>query len=126
MGRYILRRLAIAFPMLIAISFLVFSLLQFTPGDPVDAYIPPDASVPPEMREQIRRQLGLDRPFLVQYGYWLKEAVQGNLGYRLIAKEPVTGAITSRIGATLLLMGTSMIIGILLGVVFGVAAAVPL
>jgi peptide/nickel transport system permease protein len=124
MGRYILRRLVIAVPMLVAISFLVFSLLQVTPGDPVDAYLPPDQPIPPEVREEMRRQLGLDRPFLVRYGYWLKEVVQGNLGFRTIAKEPVTDAIANRIGATLLLMGTAMSIGILLGVGFGVVAAV--
>ena len=124
MGRYILRRLAIAVPMLVAISFLVFALLQATPGDPVDAYLPPDQPIPPAVREEMRRQLGLDRPFLVRYGYWLKETVQGNLGYRTIAKEPVTDAIVGRIGATLLLMGTAMSIGILLGVGFGVVAAV--
>ncbi|MCC6793372.1 MAG: ABC transporter permease [Thermomicrobiales bacterium] len=124
MLRYILRRLAIAVPILIAISFLIFSLLQFTPGDPVDAYLPPDQPISPEMRETMIKQLGLDRPFLVRYGYWLKEAVQGNLGYRLVAKEPVVDAISTRVGATLLLMGTAMGIGILVGVGFGVVAAV--
>jgi peptide/nickel transport system permease protein len=124
MGRYILRRLVIAVPILIAISFLVFSLLQLTPGDPVDAYLPPDQPVPPEMREEMRRQLGLDQPFLIRYGYWLRETLQGNLGYRTVAKEPVTDAITKRIGPTLLLMGTAMTIGIVLGVSFGIVAAV--
>ncbi|MBX3072065.1 MAG: ABC transporter permease [Thermomicrobiales bacterium] len=124
MGRYIIRRLIISIPLLIAISFFVFTLLQFTPGDPVDAYLPPDALISPEQKEAIRSQMGLDRPFLVRYGYWAKEAVQGNLGFRLISKEPVTDAIASRVGATLLLMGTAMSIGILLGIFFGVVAAV--
>lgn len=124
MVRYILRRLVIAVPILIAISFLIFSLLQFTPGDPVDAYLPPDQPISPEMRAEMTRQLGLDRPFLVRYGYWLREAIQGNLGYRTMANEPVTDAIATRVGATLLLMGTAMGIGILLGVGFGVVAAV--
>jgi peptide/nickel transport system permease protein len=124
MVRYILRRLVIAVPILIAISFLIFSLLQFTPGDPVDAYLPPDQPISPAMREEMTRQLGLGRPFLVRYGYWLWEAIQGNLGYRTMAKEPVTDAIATRVGATLLLMGTAMGIGILLGVGFGVVAAV--
>jgi peptide/nickel transport system permease protein len=118
MGRYIIRRLIISIPLLIAISFFVFTLLQFTPGDPVDAYLPPDALISPEQKEAIRSQMGLDRPFLVRYGYWAKEAVQGNLGFRLISKEPVTDAIASRVGATLLLMGTAMSIGILLGIFF--------
>lgn len=124
MGRYILRRLIIAVPILIAISFLIFSLLQVTPGDPISAYLPPDQSLPPEQVEALRRQLGLDRPFLVRYGYWLKETVQGNLGYRTVAREPVSDAIQSRVGATLLLMGSAMTIGILLGVGFGIVAAV--
>jgi peptide/nickel transport system permease protein len=124
MAPYVLRRLGVAVPILIAISFLIFSLLQFTPGDPVDAYLPPDQPVSPEMRARMEQQLGLDKPFLVRYGYWLKEAAQGNLGYRTVAKEPVTDAISARIGATLLLMGTAMSIGILLGVGFGIVAAV--
>jgi peptide/nickel transport system permease protein len=124
MGRYILRRVVISIPILLAISFFIFALLQVTPGDPVDAYLPPDAPVSPELREEIRRNMGLDRPFLVRYGYWLNETVQGNLGFRLIAKEPVTDAIQSRIGATILLMGTAMAIGICLGVLFGIVAAV--
>lgn len=124
MGRYIIRRLIISVPLLIAISFFVFTLLQFTPGDPVDAYLPPDALISPEQREEIRSQMGLDRPFLVRYGYWLKETVQGNLGFRLVSKEPVVDAISSRIGATILLMGTAMTIGIVAGVFFGLVAAV--
>ncbi len=124
MGQYIIRRLIITIPLLIAISFFVFALLQFTPGDPVDSYLPPDAMVSPEQREQIRHQMGLDRPFLVRYGYWLKETATGNLGFRLIAKEPVADAIRNRIPATLLLMGTAMAIGITLGVFFGVISAV--
>jgi peptide/nickel transport system permease protein len=124
MVRYILKRLAIAVPILFAISFLIFSLLQFTPGDPVDAYLPPDQQISPQVREAMIHRLGLDRPFLVRYGYWLREAVQGNLGYRTMSHEPVTDAIASRVGATLLLMGTAMGLGILVGVGFGVVAAV--
>jgi peptide/nickel transport system permease protein len=103
---------------------LIFGLLRLTPGDPIDAYIPPDFPVPPETREAMRRQLGLDRPLPVQYVYWLKEAVQGNLGVRVKTNEPVNEAIARRIGPTLLLMGTSMLIGITVGVALGVLAAV--
>jgi len=124
MVRYILRRLVIAVPILVAISFLIFSLLQVTPGDPIDSYLPPDQPISPEIRAEMRRQLGLDRPFLVRYGYWLKETVQGNLGYRTVAKEPVTKAIHHRIGPTLLLMGIAMGIGVMVGVTFGIVAAV--
>lgn len=124
MGRYVLRRILIAIPILLAISFFIFSLLQLSPGDPVDAYLPPDQPIPPETREAMRRQLGLDKPFLVQYGYWAKETAQGNLGFRSKTFEPVTDAIATRIGPTLLLMGAAMVIGVVLGVSFGILAAV--
>jgi peptide/nickel transport system permease protein len=124
MARYIQRRVAIGIPILLAISVLIFGLLQLTPGDPIDAYLPPDFPVPPETREAMRRQLGLDRPLPVQYAYWLKEALQGNLGVRIKTNQPVNEAIASRVGPTLLLMGTAMAIGISVGVALGILAAV--
>ena len=124
MGRYIQRRIAIGIPILLTISVMIFGLLRLTPGDPIDAYLPPDFPVRPEAREAMRRQLGLDRPLPLQYVYWLKEAVQGNLGTRMKTNEPVDEAIVRRVGPTLLLMGTSMVIGITVGVALGVLAAV--
>lgn len=124
MARYIQRRIAIAIPILLAITVLIFLLLQLTPGDPLDSYIPPDQPLPAEQREALRHQLGLDRPLTIRYLYWLRETVQGNLGYRAKTFEPVTQAIAHRIGPTLLLMGTAMTIGIAVGVSLGVLAAV--
>lgn len=124
MGPYILRRIIIALPILLAITFVIFSLQQLSPGDPLNAYLPPDFPVPEAQREALRRQLGLDQPFFTRYGYWLRETLQGNLGLRSKTYEPVTEAISARVGATLLLMGTAMLIGTLLGVGFGVLAAV--
>ncbi|CAN5757297.1 oligopeptide ABC transporter permease AppB [soil metagenome] len=124
MGRYILRRIFIAMPILLAITFIIFSLQQLTPGDPLNAYLPPDFPVPEAQKEALRKQLGLDQPFLTRYGYWLRETVQGNLGTRSKTYEPVTEAISARVGATLLLMGTAVVIGTILGVGFGMLAAV--
>ncbi|MCA9858228.1 MAG: ABC transporter permease [Thermomicrobiales bacterium] len=124
MGRYILRRLLIAIPILFAITLIVFSIQQLSPGDPLNAYLPPDFAVPEAQKEAMRKQLGLDKPFLTRYGYWLKEAVQGNLGTSIRTHETVVHAISSRVGATLLLMGTALFVGTLLGVIFGVVAAV--
>jgi peptide/nickel transport system permease protein len=124
MGRYIQRRIAIAVPLLLAITVLIFLLLQLTPGDPLSAYLPPDAPLPEAQREALRHRLGLDRPIAVRYLYWLRETAQGNLGYRTKTGEPVREAIASRIGPTLLLMGTAMTIGITVGVTLGVVAAV--
>ncbi|MGH2533424.1 MAG: ABC transporter permease [Thermomicrobiales bacterium] len=124
MARYIQRRVAIAIPILLAITIGIFLLLQLTPGDPLNAYIPPDQPLPPEQREALRRQLGLDRPLALRYLYWLRETVQGNLGYRAQTFEPVGDAIAHRIGPTLLLMGTAMAIGIASGVALGVLSAI--
>jgi peptide/nickel transport system permease protein len=124
MARYIQRRIAIALPILLAITVMIFLLLQLTPGDPLDSYVPPDQPLPVEQREALRHQLGLDRPLAIRYLFWLRETVQGNLGYRAKTFEPVTQAIAHRIGPTLLLMGTAMVIGITAGVSLGVLAAV--
>jgi peptide/nickel transport system permease protein len=124
MGRYIQRRLLISIPILLMVTVLIFGLLQLTPGDQLTAFLPPDSALPEEQKEAMRKQLGLDRSPPVRYFFWLKETVQGNLGYRTKTFEPITEAISGRIGATLLLMGTAMLIGISLGVTLGVIAAV--
>lgn len=124
MGIYALRRILIAIPLLLVITAIIFTMLQFTPGDPLDAYIPPDQVISAEQRAAIKRQLGLDQPKAVQYVRWLGQAVTGNLGYRIKNGEPVSREIGRRLPPTLLLMGTGMGLGIVLGVLFGIIAAV--
>jgi peptide/nickel transport system permease protein len=124
MGRYILRRLLIAIPILFAITLIVFSIQQLSPGDPLNSYLPPDFPLPEAQKDAMRHQLGLDRPFFTRYGYWLKETLQGNLGTSIRTHETVVSSIKGRVGATLLLMGTALTIGTALGVLFGVVAAV--
>jgi peptide/nickel transport system permease protein len=124
MARYIQRRLLISIPILFMVTVLIFTLLQFTPGDPLTAFLPPDSALPEEQKDALRAQLGLDRSAPVRYFFWLRETVQGNFGYRQKTFEPITDAISGRIGATLLLMGTAMTIGISIGVTLGVLAAV--
>lgn len=124
MGIYALRRILTAIPLLLVITAIIFTMLQFTPGDPLDAYIPPDQVMSTEQRDSIKRQLGLDQPKPVQYVRWLEKAVQGDLGYRIKNGEPVSRELGRRLPPTLLLMGTGLGLGILLGVLFGVIAAV--
>jgi len=123
MGRYIQRRLLISIPLLVLISILSFLLLQLTPGDPLDAYLPPDAAVSAERREAMRRNLGLDRPLPVQYANWLVEAAQGNLGVSSRSHQPVTDVIASRIGPTLLLMAVALVVGVATGLLLGILGA---
>jgi len=124
MGRYIQRRLLVSIPVLFAITVIAFLLLQAAPGDPLNSYIPPDAPLPPEQREALRHELGLDRPLVIRYFYWLWEAMQGNLGVRAQNFEPVSSEIMRRLGPTLLLMGTALATWIALGVVLGVVSAI--
>lgn len=124
MGRYIQRRLVISIPVLIAVTMIIFGLLHLSPGDPLDAYAPPDRPMPEAQREALRERLGLHRPIPVQYVYWLGEAVQGNLGYRTKNLRPVSSSIVSHIGPTLLLMAAGMGIGIAAGILLGILAAV--
>ena len=124
MGRYIQRRLLITIPILIAITAIIFGLLQLTPGDPLDAYLSPDIVLTKEQRESARRELGLDRPAPIRYLFWLRETARGNLGYRIKTGEPVGTVIKQRIVPTLSLMGSGLLIGIALGIFLGVISAV--
>ena len=124
MGTYVIRRLLTTIPLLLVITAIIFTMLQFTPGDPLDAYIPPDQVVSAQQREIIRQDLGLDQPKPVQYVRWLGRAVQGDLGYRIKNGERVSAEIARRLPPTLLLMGLGMTLGVTLGVFFGVLAAV--
>lgn len=124
MGTYVIRRLLTTIPLLLVITAIIFTMLQFTPGDPLDAYIPPDQVVSAQQREIIRQDLGLDQPKPVQYVRWLGRAVQGDLGYRIKNGERVSTEIARRLPPTLLLMGLGMTLGVTLGVFFGVLAAV--
>lgn len=109
---------------MVVITAIIFALLQFTPGDPIDLFVSPEQTLTPEQRASMERELGLDRPAPVRYGYWLREVAQGNLGYRIKTGESVTAVIRSRMGPTLILMTTSMLIGCTVGVALGVIAAV--
>jgi peptide/nickel transport system permease protein len=124
MGLYTLRRILISVPLLLVISAVVFTLLQFTPGDPLDAYIPPDQVINAEQRQILKVELGLDKPKPVQYFKWLRRAVQGDLGYRIKNGQPVSTELARRLPPTLLLMGLGMTVGVVLGIFFGIVAAV--
>ncbi|WP_269933062.1 ABC transporter permease [Aminobacter sp. HY435] len=125
MLRYCLHRLLIGLGMLLALTILIFVLLQLTPGDPIDAYIDPNVAMSKEAMDALRTQLGLDRPLPIQYLAWLSQAVQGNLGHSLQRfNETVSGLIAARIGPTLLLMGAGLSIAIVIGIASGIVSAV--
>ncbi len=111
--------------MVLALSVLVFLLLRAAPGDPIDAYVNPSVAVSPEALSVLRAQLGLDQPLPVQYLRWLQTALTGDLGYSLQGTgDPVLRLVLSKLGPTLLLMGSGLCIAIGVGIAGGVLGAV--
>jgi peptide/nickel transport system permease protein len=123
MGKYVLRRLLIAFPTLLLISAVVFAILALAPGDPL-AQFALNPAIPPEVRERIRDSLGLNDPVHVRYVKWLTSAAQGNLGYSFQSKVPVMDLIWQRLPNTLAVLGVAYVISVLLAIPIGVLSAV--
>ena len=123
MGRYVLRPPRTSVPILLLISFIVFAILALAPGDPLYQFAASPA-VPPEVRENIRRSLGLDQPWPVRYVKWLGSALQGDLGYSFASRVPVFDLIKQRLPNTLAVLGVAYVVSILLAIPIGVVSAV--
>jgi peptide/nickel transport system permease protein len=115
------RRLLGVLPTLVLATFLVFGLLHLIPGDPAQAIAGENASA--ERLAEVRGQLGLDRPFLLQYLDWLGGVVTGDLGTSLSTGEPVTDLLGQRLPTTLTLGAAALIVAVGIGIPLGVAAA---
>jgi len=125
-GRYVIRRVVASLPVLGGIVLLAFVMVQSMPGDPMRMLIPPEllqGSQGEEFLAARRKRFGLDDPLLVQFGRWFWQMLQGNLGYSFHRNEPVSSILLDKAGPTLLLMGTSMAIALLVAVPVGLAAA---
>ena len=140
MIRYVVRRLLFAVPTLIAISFVVFALLDLAPSDPT-GQLP--LTIPPEVRAQYRESLGLDEPFIVRYGKWMEQffvneplnlieqAFGVEIGgsserFRVISyatRSPVVDIIAERMPQTFWVVGLSYVFGILIALPIGIISA---
>ena len=123
MTQYLIRRLLIAVPTIIFISAILFFILAMAPGDPLSQFAA-NPAVPPEVRENIKRSLGLDQPIPVRYVRWLTSTLQGDLGYSWGSRRPVVELIGQRLPNTLWVVGLSYIIAILIAIPVGVISAV--
>lgn len=121
MAAYIVRRMLYLVPVLFGISLAVFLLLKLTPGDPATAILGVQAS--PQEVTRIRHALGLDRPWWVQYGIWLSNVVQGDLGVSYQNKRPVALLIVQRLPATVELAIMSLLIAAAIGIPTGILSA---
>ncbi len=124
MIQYVLRRLIGTVPVLLGVTMVVFAMTWLTPGDPVVALLGESAQgISAEAREDLRRELGLDQPWPVQYLSYVGGLVQGDLGTSIRSRRPVLVEVTDRLPATAELALAGLAIAIVLGVTLGVAAA---
>jgi peptide/nickel transport system permease protein len=122
MMRYITRRLVLLFPVLLGISIFVFSLIRFAPGDPV--YVALGIDYDPEVAQQIEHELGLDRPVLQQYFWWLGKVLHGDLGRSIVLRETVQDLILSHLPNTIVLALGSMAVALLIAIPLGIISAI--
>ena len=123
MGSYIIRRLFIFMPTLFLITFLVFSLLELAPVDPLSAILRPGSSISQTTIAAYKLKFGLDKPFLTRYGLWLAQSVRGNFGFSVVTFRPVAEILKERVYPTLWLtlssLGLALLVGIPIGIVSG-------
>jgi peptide/nickel transport system permease protein len=121
MFSYILRRLALLIPVLIGMSLITFSIIHLIPGNPAHTMLGEQAT--PEAIEELEQNLGLNEPYLVQYGLYVKGLVTGDLGNSLRTKTPIAEEMRPFLGATVELTMFSMLFAIIVGVNAGIVSA---
>jgi len=115
-------RFAQVIPTLLLVSILVFCLQQLMPGDP--ALVLAGEERDPQVLEQIRRELKLDQPLVMQYFYWITNVLQGDLGFSWRIRQPVTELVATKLPVTLQLASMAFVIAVCIGVPMGVLSAV--
>ncbi len=121
MGKYIIKRILIAIPVLIGITIIDYAIMCMA-GSPLEMLQGPRVSEAAVEAKKIA--LGLDKPFYIQYFVWLSQLLHGNMGYSIKSYQPVSEMIGSHLGPTLLLMGVSLIVSLLIAVPAGIYSAI--
>src|SRR3984893_12617561 len=123
MSRYLVRRMITAVPTLLLISFVLYAILALAPGDPLSQFAA-NPAVPPEVRDNIRRSLGLDDPWPVRYVKWLFALAQGNWGFSYGSRMQVWDLIKLRIPSTLAVVGIAYVVSLIIAIPIGILSAV--
>ena len=123
MLRFVATRLGLVIPTFIGVTLLTFALIRLVPGDPI-LLLAGERGLDPARHAEMRAELGLDKPLLVQYGIYMRDLVRGNLGKSIVTKEPVLREFLARFPATLELSICAMLFAISIGLPAGVIAAV--
>ena len=125
MKKYLIRRLLFLIPIMLVLSFFVFALTYLSPSDPVTLkYARMGATPDKEMVERTKEEMGLNDPFIVQYGRWLGRVLHGDLGESYKYGTSVWQALTERIPNTLMLAGATILLTVLIAVPLGILCAV--
>lgn len=122
MGKYILKRLVMMIPIILGITFIIFSIMNMIPGDTATLILGDNA--PQEAREQLEEELGLSQPFLLRYVNYVADAVQGDFGDSYRTRTPVFEEIFQRFPTTLKLAAGAMLLAVLIGIPLGIISAV--
>ena len=117
MWKYCLKKLVRMIVVMFLISFLSFAVIYFAPGDISDMYVTADMSE--EQKENLIAELGLDKSMVEQYGAWANKMLHGDMGVSLSNKSAVWPQIQQRLPATILLMGSSIILSLVLAIPLG-------
>lgn len=122
MFQYLLRRLLYSLPSLLGISVVLFTVLALAPGDPFEE-LATNPNVPAEVRQMLRAKFGLDDPVWQRYFRWLFAMFQGDWGYSFVSRVDVDQLILQRLPTTLVIIGSSQILALLIAIPVGVYAA---
>lgn len=123
MIQFILKRLAIAIPLALGASFITFAILYFVPGDPVVTMLG-DKANDAALVEKMRNELGLNDPFIVRYGRFLKGLVTADLGNSFVTNRPITAELATALPATIELALAGLILAALIGIISGIISAI--
>ncbi|WP_353096816.1 nickel ABC transporter permease [Tissierella praeacuta] len=121
MHKYILRRLLLLIPVILGVTFLVFTIMYFTPGNPAKLIL--GESAQPEQVAALEEEMGLNDPFIVQYFRFITKALTGDFGRSYSTKRPVFDEVFARFPATLKLTVAAMVIAVLIGIPVGIISA---
>jgi peptide/nickel transport system permease protein len=123
MVKYTLYRLLALIPILLGVSFLVFSLFWVVPGDVVDIMIGDESFGDPQVLEELRKRWNLDKPFYIQYGMWLWKALHGDLGTSFVSGHKVSSELLKRIPVNIEMISLAMFFVIIIGIPVGILSA---
>ena len=118
---WLIKRVLMLVPVFLAVSVVIFSILHFIPGDPIDNLLKIGSS--PGARAEMEARYGLDQPLPVQYGIWLGHVLQGDLGTAIVARRPVADLIAQALPHSLWLGGLALLFSTVVGITLGVVAA---